>query len=125
MFAPPLSGASMPTGLFEALASLVEHIVEEKLTARLAAISLQATADQPSHEWLSVKEAAVLFGVCRQTIHRWAKKGLISRFKLDERGITFFDRNELNQALQKQTRSDGTRKHARRQFQPQQVAVSI
>ncbi|WP_165370485.1 helix-turn-helix domain-containing protein [Hymenobacter persicinus] len=117
MFAPSQSGASMLTGLIQAFSPLIEQIVEEKLAVRLALLAQQYTAPQPSTEWLTVKEAALFFDVCRQTIHRWSKKGTISRFKLDERGTTYYNKAELNAAFKKQLRPDGTRKHARRRFQ--------
>lgn len=114
LFALSQSGANLPSGLTQALSSLIEHIVEEQLAVRLAQ---PVPAPQPSTEWLTVKDAMQLFQVCRQTIHRWAKKGLISRYKIDERGMTYFSKAELAAAFRQQLRPDGTRKHARRSYQ--------
>ncbi|UOQ74120.1 helix-turn-helix domain-containing protein [Hymenobacter cellulosilyticus] len=121
MFAPSQSGASMLSGLIQALSPLIEQIVEEKLAVRLDSLTQQYTVTQPPNEWLTVKEAALFFDVVPQTIHRWSKKGTISRFKLEEKGTTYYSKAELNAALKQQVRPDGTRKHARRQFQKSAV----
>lgn len=110
------TAASVPLDLTQVLTSIVRQVVQEEMAVRLAEIQ-QAPAAQPSNEWLTINEAAQFFGVCRQTIHRWAKKGLISRYKLAEHGVTYFSKVELEAALQQQSRPDGTRKHARRSYQ--------
>ncbi|MBP3954953.1 helix-turn-helix domain-containing protein [Gemmata sp. G18] len=48
--------------------------------------------------WMDIREVAALFGVTRQTIHRWSDEGEITAYKPTKK-MTYYRKIDLNKLL--------------------------
>lgn len=99
-------------GLVQNFLQLARHFAAEDL-AHQAAAFVQPLP--PAEDVLyTVKQAASVLDVSRQTIHNWVRKGDLTAYKIG--GRTYFKKEELISSLRKKVRPDGFRKNARRSF---------
>lgn len=65
-----------------------------------------------SKETMTRAELRTELNICSQTAMNWERQGILKRYSLGRR--VFYKRAEVIAAMQAQTRSDGTRRNARR-----------
>jgi excisionase family DNA binding protein len=56
------------------------------------------------HEWLTTEEAARYLKVHRETLRRWARRGVAPAVKFGNRGGFRFKREELDRFMERHTR---------------------
>lgn len=61
------------------------------------------TSEAPVPELLTVREAAALLDICPQSIHEYARRGLVIKHRLG--GRVYLKRSELLDSLQSQSRT--------------------
>jgi excisionase family DNA binding protein len=57
------------------------------------------------HEWLTTEEASRYLKVHRETLRRWARRGLAPAVKFGNRGGFRFSRHELDRFMERRTRA--------------------
>jgi excisionase family DNA binding protein len=82
----------------------------------LKQVAANAQPIVPREVLLTVEETSKLLKCTPQTVYNRARAGKLQRYKLGS--STYFKEHEVLAALEKETRPDGTRKNARRQFNP-------
>lgn len=97
-----------------------------QLEARLAAVVRQelhhqqttspgpAPALTPAEELLSPAQTAEFFGVCKDTVFKWLRCGLLSAAAVKVGGRRYFKRSELAAVGNPDQRPDGRRQSTRR-----------
>lgn len=83
--------------------------------SRYQASQNQEVVAPASDELLTVEKTAELLNVVPQTIFCWRKSGILTGYRMGNR--VYFKRSEVLAALQVQSRPDGRRKYARRQYE--------
>jgi len=103
------------------LQQMVHEMVRQQYEKMLAGLAQQPTPKE--NPPLSILQTANLLQVTRQTVHNRIRRGELMAYK--NGGSTYLMKEEVLAALEAKKRPDGTRKHARRQFNPSPRAKQV